>query len=50
MAVIAKILFRSHLVSAEVETVETIILFCCVGLFVSLLLTIEGVDVGAGFF
>jgi hypothetical protein len=50
MAVIARILFRSHLVPAEIENLEIVMLFCGVGLVASLLLTINGIGVSAGFF
>jgi hypothetical protein len=34
----------------EIETLKTIIIFCGVGLVVSLLLVINGLDMSAGFF
>jgi hypothetical protein len=50
MAAIARLLFRSYLGPAEIETLEIIVLFCGLGLVASLLLTINGLDVNAGLF
>jgi hypothetical protein len=50
MAAIARILFRSYLVPPEIETLETIMLFCGLGLVASLLLTINGLDASAEIF
>ena len=47
MAAIARFLFRSYLVPADLEP---IMLFCGLGLVISLLLAINDLDVSAGFF
>jgi hypothetical protein len=50
MAALARFLFRSYLVPADIEALEPIMLFCGLGLVISLLLAINDLDVGAGFF
>ena len=49
MAALAKVLFRAG-VSIEIETLKTILIFCGVGLFVSLLFATYGLDLSPGFF
>jgi hypothetical protein len=51
MAAIAKVLSRTlPATQTEVETLKTIALFCGIGLVVSLLLGISGLDISAGSF
>jgi hypothetical protein len=51
MAAIAKALSRRlPATQAEIETLKTIALFCGIGLVVSLLLGIYGLDISAGSF
>jgi hypothetical protein len=50
MATIAKALSRVSGTQVEVETLKTIIMFCGVGLTVSLLLASYGLDLSPGFF
>jgi hypothetical protein len=50
MAAIAKALSRITGNSVDVETLKTIIMFCAVGLTVSLMIMTYGVDLGPGFF
>jgi hypothetical protein len=49
MAAIARVLSRATGTEIDVETLKTIALFCGVGLVVSLLLAIYGLDITAGF-
>ena len=49
MAAIARVLSRATGTEIDVETLKTIALFCGVGLVVSLLLAIYGLDISAGF-
>jgi hypothetical protein len=50
MAAIAKALSRVSGTQVEVETLKTIVMFCGVGLTVSLLLASYGLDLSPGFF
>jgi hypothetical protein len=50
MAAIAKALTRISGTQVEVETLKTILMFCGVGLAVSLLLASYGLDLSPGFF
>ena len=51
MAAIAKVLSRAFPgTRIDVETLKTIAMFCGVGLVVSLLLALQGLDVSLGFF
>jgi hypothetical protein len=51
MTAIAKVLSRAFPgIGFDVETLKTIAMFCGVGLVVSLLLALQGVDVSLGFF
>jgi hypothetical protein len=50
MATIAKALSRVSGTQVEVETLKTIVMFCGVGLTVSLLLASYGLDLSPGFF
>jgi hypothetical protein len=50
MAAIAKALTRISGTQVEVETLKTILMFCGVGLTVSLLLATYGLDLSPGFF
>jgi hypothetical protein len=50
MAAIARVLSRASGTKVDVETVKTIVMFCGLGLAVTLLLAANGVDMSAGFF
>jgi hypothetical protein len=50
MAAIARVLSRVSGTPVDVEILKTIVMFCGVGLFVSLLLATYGLDLSAGFF
>jgi hypothetical protein len=51
MTAIAKVLSRAFpATKIEIETLKTVIMFCGVGLVVSLLLATYGLDMSAGFF
>ena len=50
MAAFAKVLSRASGVDVDVETIRTLVMFCGVGLTVSLLLASYGLDLSAGFF
>jgi hypothetical protein len=50
MAAIAKALSRISGTQIEVETLKTVLMFCGVGLVVSLLLVSYGLDLSPGFF
>ncbi|WP_197086778.1 hypothetical protein [Bradyrhizobium sp. LTSPM299] len=50
MAAIAKALFRVSHIDGDVETFKTLVIFCGVGLLVSLLFASYGLDLSAGFF
>jgi hypothetical protein len=47
---IAKTLFRISGVDVDIETLKTIIMFCGVGLTVSLMCLSNGIDLSPGFF
>ena len=50
MATIARVLSRASGTDVDVETLKTLVMFCGVGLFVSLLFASYGLDLSAGFF
>jgi hypothetical protein len=50
MAAIARVLSRASGTEVDVEVLKTVAMFCGVGLFVSLLLATNGLDMSAGFF
>ena len=50
MAAIARVLSRASGTEVDVETIKTLVMFCGVGLTVSLLLASYGLDLSAGFF
>jgi hypothetical protein len=50
MTVIAKALSRISGTNIDIETLKTIIMFCGVGLTVSLMYASYGLDLGPGFF
>ena len=50
MATIARVLSRASGTDVDVETLKTLVIFCGVGLFVSLLFASYGLDLSAGFF
>jgi hypothetical protein len=50
MAAIARALSRATGTDVEIETLETVAMFCCVDLFVSLLRATYGLDLSPGFF
>jgi len=50
MAAIARVLSRVSGTQVDVESLKTIVMFCGVGLFVSLLLATYGLDLSPGFF
>jgi hypothetical protein len=50
MAAIARALSRVTGTDVDVETVKTLVMFCGVGLLVSLLMASYGLDLSAGFF
>jgi hypothetical protein len=50
MAALAKVLSRASGTRVDVETLKTILMFCGVGLTVSLMLASYGVDLSPGFF
>ena len=50
MAAIVRALSRASGTLVDVETLKTIVMFCGVGLTVSLLLASYGLDLSAGFF
>jgi hypothetical protein len=49
MAVVAKGISRASGVQTDIEALETIAVFCGVGLVVSLLLAMNGLGISAGF-
>ena len=49
MTVVAKVISRARETQSDVEVVQTVALFCGVGLVVSLLLLIGGLDISAAF-
>jgi len=50
MVAVTKLLLRASGTRADVETLKTIVIFCGVGLVVSLLFVSYGLDLSAGFF
>jgi hypothetical protein len=50
MAAIARMLSRASGTQVDIETLKTIVMFCGVGLTVSLLLAAYGLDLSPGFF
>ena len=50
MAAIARMLSRASGTEVDVKTLKTLIMFCGVGLTVSMMLASYGVDLSAGFF
>jgi hypothetical protein len=50
MAAIARMLSRASGTQVDIETPKTIVMFCGVGLTVSLLLATYGLDLSPGFF
>ena len=50
MAAIARMLSRASETQVDIETLKTIVMFCGVGLTVSLLLATYGLDLSPGFF
>lgn len=50
MATIARVLSRASGTDVDVETLKILVMFCGVGLFVSLLFASYGLDLSAGFF
>ena len=50
MVVIARALSRASGTNVDVETIKTLIMFCGVGLTVSMMLASYGVDLSEGFF
>ena len=50
MATIARVLSRASGTDVDVETLKTLVMFCGVGLSVSLLFASYGLDLSAGFF
>jgi hypothetical protein len=50
MATIARVLSRASGADVDVETIMALVMFCGVGLTVSLMLTSYGLDLSPGFF
>jgi hypothetical protein len=50
MATIARVLSRVSRIDIDVEMLKTVVMFCGVGLFVSLLFASYGLDMSGGFF
>jgi hypothetical protein len=50
MAAIASALSRASGTEVDVETLKTVVMFCAVGLTVSLVLATYGLDLSPGFF
>ena len=50
MATIARVLSRASRTDVDVETIKTLVMFCGVGLTVSMMLVSYGVDLSPGFF
>jgi len=50
MLTIAKALSRISGISVDIETLKTIIIFCAIGLTVSLICMTYGLDLSPGFF
>jgi hypothetical protein len=49
-AALARALSRAFRTDVDVETLKTVVIFCGVGLLVSLLFASYGLDLSAGFF
>jgi hypothetical protein len=50
MVTIARVLARASGTEVDVETIKTLVMFCGVGLTVSMILASYGVDLSPGFF
>jgi hypothetical protein len=50
MTVIAKAIARTTGIEVDIETLETILMFCAVGLTVSMMCASYGLDLSPGFF
>ncbi|WP_291574501.1 hypothetical protein [Bradyrhizobium sp.] len=50
MTAIARVLSRASGIEIDVETLKTLVMFCGVGLTVSLMLASYGLDLSPGFF
>jgi hypothetical protein len=50
MATIARVLSRASGTDVDVETIKALVMFCGVGLTVSLMLASYGLDLSPGFF
>ena len=50
MATIARVLSRASGTEVDIETLKTVVMFCGVGLTVSLMCASYGLDLSAGFF
>jgi hypothetical protein len=50
MVTIAKVLSRASGTEVDVESLKTIVMFCAVGLTVSLMMASYGLDLSPGFF
>jgi hypothetical protein len=50
MATIARVLSRASGTDVDVETIKTLVMFCGLGLTVSMMLASYGVDLSPGFF
>jgi hypothetical protein len=50
MATIARVLSRASGTDVDVKTIQTLVMFCGVGLTVSMMLASYGVDLSPGFF
>jgi hypothetical protein len=50
MTLVAKAIFRATGVELDVETLKTIVMFCAVGLTVSMICASYGLDLSPGFF
>jgi hypothetical protein len=50
MAALARVISRAFRTDVDVEILKTVIIFCGVGLVVSLLFASYGLDMSAGFF
>jgi hypothetical protein len=50
MATIARVLSRATGIDVDVEILKTVVIFCGVGLTVSLLMACYGLDLSPGFF
>jgi hypothetical protein len=50
MATIARVLSRASGTDVDVETIKTLVMFCGVGLTVSMMFAAYGLDLSPGFF